>query len=473
MTHNDTFHSVNSFITNMTENVESKLRRNAKAANNRNNLRSVLMRLIDADMDLWTNDIIPSQLSKPIYENGLKWTADPSDDFNRVLHCGFADHASIASTIPPQYNWIDITGATYNGKYHGSARLAASMLKLKENKTIKEFARRIANMGYISHHNRFGFGKINAEGLVVSSAILRFDKPEEKNDWDDFEKYTFSIGFASREHSDAMELIDLFCEFFYIRKNTGIIRDIIGISPSGLTIRNRELDPETAKRCPPEFYPWMKGYSVQDYFNDFLEADENVLLLMGHPRTGKSSMIETAILTMGLNCLMCSDTHLAASPEFISQLERAVTESDSDIDFVVIEDADALMRTRNEEGNRELSRLLNATAGIGKGKGFKIVLTTNKHTTEGIDPALLGPGRCADIMKFGLLSPAEAAAARAAIGLPYVDKINEGQPLGAILTDSINRLKKSAQDSRISIVRERFPLARHNEPPAENEYKHD
>jgi ATP-dependent 26S proteasome regulatory subunit len=86
---------------------------------------------------------------------------------------------------------------------------------------------------------------------------------------------------------------------------------------------------------------------------------------------------------------------------------------------LLIEDADNAVMARSE-GNEGMSYLLNLTDGIIPLKK-KIVIVTNLPSINKVDPALIRPGRCYDILEFRSLTAEQAEAARASIDMPYLD----------------------------------------------------
>lgn len=238
----------------------------------------------------------------------------------------------------------------------------------------------------------------------------------------------------------------------------GVVDIITDVTPMGLEKRSTNIK-QGEKTTHPSFYPWMNGMSAMDYIQEYLDSKEKILYLYGLPGTGKSSLLMSAIAELGLRALMTSNAKITSNPAFVSKLCEKLGSSEGQYDLVIIEDGDAMMRPRmGDDGstNLALNELLSATDGIGA-VNFKLVLTSNKEDTEGIDPALLRHGRAFDIMKFGRVTPAEASIIRETMKLPPVNFIDD-VTLAQVMSGAAQPSMRSAQDEKVSIVGHRFPL---------------
>jgi ATP-dependent 26S proteasome regulatory subunit len=74
---------------------------------------------------------------------------------------------------------------------------------------------------------------------------------------------------------------------------------------------------------------------------------------------------------------------------------------------MVMEDADMFLKSR-KEGNTMMHKFLNVGDGLVTTRNKKMVFSTNLPSIKDIDPALVRPGRCYDIIHFGELNQAEA-----------------------------------------------------------------
>lgn len=81
--------------------------------------------------------------------------------------------------------------------------------------------------------------------------------------------------------------------------------------------------------------------------------------------------------------------------------------NDNKARILAYEDIDNYMKSR-DDGNLLMSTFLNASEGVIRHPGKKIILSTNLATIDKIDPALLRVGRCFDILQFHELDESQA-----------------------------------------------------------------
>ena len=82
-----------------------------------------------------------------------------------------------------------------------------------------------------------------------------------------------------------------------------------------------------------------------------------------------------------------------------------------------MEDADLLLTSREDDGNKLISRFLNVSDGLIRVKNKKMIFTTNISDFSKIDHAIIRPGRCYDFMHCRPLTALEARAAAAVAGV--------------------------------------------------------
>lgn len=236
-----------------------------------------------------------------------------------------------------------------------------------------------------------------------------------------------------------------------------LVHELTGFDERGeanfkLSELNEDMDYALA-----EFYPWITIDLVQ-YFQEFLDSRANVLVLIGCPGTGKSTFIRTMIKVMKLRALVAFQAEVITSPNFIKSCQRFLEMPSRDLEddgkfqptVAVIEDADELLAKRLA-GNHQMSEILNATSGIASDTLSKFIFSTNLKDLDVIDPALLRPGRCFDIIPFRELNADEARIVRRARGLEDIELDKHRKyKLAEVLNDAITLKKVDA------IVKPRF-----------------
>ena len=161
---------------------------------------------------------------------------------------------------------------------------------------------------------------------------------------------------------------------------------------------NKEMKvSEVNANAQDEFYPWIKE-GLDDYYKRYLESEENVLLLIGIPGTGKTTFIKNMLSRHKLDAVITYDEKLMSDDQFFLDFILG------DRDILIIEDADTMIMDREKENNTLLAKILNVSDGLIKNISKKIVFSTNITDKERIDSALMRPGRCFDVMDFRALT---------------------------------------------------------------------
>lgn len=165
------------------------------------------------------------------------------------------------------------------------------------------------------------------------------------------------------------------------------------------TIQERIDD--TFLQCSYPFIPEM-----QKYVQNFIQSSASILLLLGIPGSGKTRFIRYILSQMKI-----PDKRLDVSyTSFKQVIESTQLYKDflfGDQQLLILEDVDYHLAAR-KDGNYAMYALLNASDGVISHRGTKIILSTNLSTTNTIDPALLRPGRCFDVLQFRQLTYAES-----------------------------------------------------------------
>jgi hypothetical protein len=158
-----------------------------------------------------------------------------------------------------------------------------------------------------------------------------------------------------------------------------------------------------------EMYPWLDGRSLESYYEDFMASPASILLLIGPPGTGKTTFIRGMLQHTQTSATVSYDAAVLEKDYVFAQF------IEGDKSLLILEDADMFLKSR-KEGNTMMHKFLNVGDGLVTTKGKKLVFSTNLPSIKDIDPALVRPGRCYDIVKFNELSQAEAETLAAKTG---------------------------------------------------------
>ena len=173
------------------------------------------------------------------------------------------------------------------------------------------------------------------------------------------------------------------------------------------------------------------GINMREFLNSYIESDENIAIFVGRPGTGKTSLLklilrECALLEQDdIHAVYVKDPkvlhrsafwsmmsrHRACQFLILDDLDHELLPRDS-VEFkeyqAELEKANSLQVLDAESKSLDVSRkkaeqtivnqLLSFSDGLFQ-SSTKVLITTNLETTR-IDPAIIRPGRCFDILKF-------------------------------------------------------------------------
>jgi hypothetical protein len=160
--------------------------------------------------------------------------------------------------------------------------------------------------------------------------------------------------------------------------------------------------PLNKSRLPiKEMYPFLKGESLESFYDRFMDSNSNILLLIGPPGTGKTTFIR------GLLSHTNSSAYVTYDPSILEKDHMFAEFIGSDSSIMVLEDSDNFLKPRND-GNTMMAKFLNLGDGLVTTKGKKLIFSTNLPSIRDVDEALTRPGRCFGILDFNGLTYEEA-----------------------------------------------------------------
>lgn len=180
------------------------------------------------------------------------------------------------------------------------------------------------------------------------------------------------------------------------------------------SLSEQALDITMDDKFYPELYPHIPN--VDQYIDDYMKSKSSILLMLGPPGLGKSSLIRYFLKkTRWINSIVYDERVMRLEEFYVSFLK-------SSKECLIMEDADILMLDRESDQNVAMNKILNVSDGI-INLHKKIIFTANIENKDKIDKALIRPGRCFDILEFRPLTKAEAEIAAKAVGTTLkVDK---------------------------------------------------
>lgn len=189
-----------------------------------------------------------------------------------------------------------------------------------------------------------------------------------------------------------------------------------------------------------EMYPFLKGESLEDYYDRYMESSANILLLIGPPGTGKTTFIRGLLAHTNSSAIVSYDTNILDKDGFFARF------IENDENIMVLEDSDAFLKSRSD-GNTMMHRFLNVGDGLVTTKGKKMIFSTNLPSVRDIDSALIRPGRCFDIVEFKPLSLFDANKLAEKLGGKVPEK-KAGEVVEFSIAEIFNETQKNKPTQR-------------------------
>jgi hypothetical protein len=150
-----------------------------------------------------------------------------------------------------------------------------------------------------------------------------------------------------------------------------------------------------------EMYPFLGEKSLEKYYDDFMKSSASILLLIGPPGTGKTTFIRGMLQHTNSSATLTYDANILEKDYVFANF------IEGEKNVLILEDADMFLKSR-KEGNTIMHKFLNVGDGLVTTRGKKMVFSTNLPSIKDIDPALIRPGRCYDIVHFTELNQEQA-----------------------------------------------------------------
>jgi len=189
--------------------------------------------------------------------------------------------------------------------------------------------------------------------------------------------------------------------------------------------------PLNIERLPvDEMYPFLNGEKLTSYYERYLASNANILLLIGPPGTGKTTFIRGLLSHTNSSAIVTYDAAILEKDYLFARF------IEDDTGVMVLEDSDNFLKARSD-GNTMMHRFLNVGDGLVTTKGKKLIFSTNLPSIRDVDPALIRPGRCFDVLSFDQLNGDDAKKLADKLGVTYETKTNGKYSIAEIFNKKV------------------------------------
>jgi SpoVK/Ycf46/Vps4 family AAA+-type ATPase len=171
-----------------------------------------------------------------------------------------------------------------------------------------------------------------------------------------------------------------------------------------------------------EMYPFLKGESLESFYDRFMDSSSNILLLIGPPGTGKTTFIRGLLSHTNSSAYVTYDHEILEKDHIFAEFVG------SESSIMVLEDSDNFLKPR-KDGNTMMAKFLNLGDGLVTTKGKKLIFSTNLPSIRDVDNALTRPGRCFGILNFSGLTYDEAKVLQKKLKLSHELQVKDNHEL--------------------------------------------
>jgi SpoVK/Ycf46/Vps4 family AAA+-type ATPase len=171
-----------------------------------------------------------------------------------------------------------------------------------------------------------------------------------------------------------------------------------------------------------EMYPFLKGESLESFYDRFMDSSSNILLLIGPPGTGKTTFIRGLLSHTNSSAYVTYDHEILEKDHIFAEFVG------SESSIMVLEDSDNFLKPR-KDGNTMMAKFLNLGDGLVTTKGKKLIFSTNLPSIRDVDNALTRPGRCFGILNFSGLNYDEAKVLQKKLKLSHELQVKDNHEL--------------------------------------------
>lgn len=219
--------------------------------------------------------------------------------------------------------------------------------------------------------------------------------------------------------------VDITGDVYWVNKQMQVIQDKFEnvssyiewmYSADGSSVRI----PMNKEKLPMiEMYPFLNEPTLEEYYERYLKSSANILLLIGPPGTGKTTFIRGLLDYAQQSATVTYDANILEKDYIFANF------IENDTGIMVLEDCDKFLGAR-ADGNTMMHKFLNVGDGLVTTKGKKLIFSTNLPSIRDVDPALIRPGRCFDVLDFDKLTKEQAKKLANKLDIELDEKSEDG-----------------------------------------------
>ena len=308
-----------------------------------------------------------------------------------MLESTFSFTHNVSGTNPIVITYQGVLGVRLqslikdNNYYHNS--FSYFYMSLENHKKIKHM---LEEKGY----ECFYYSGSSKEFICIDDKrnIIKLNLIEDSKTY-----FKFSYNLLKLNDTAECQLVELISELAMVMDINTKINYFYFDQKEGLcsTTHQQKYTPDLSQ----ESYPNIPN--IDAYFDNYFNSNKAVLIFIGEPGTGKTSLIRNISARYTDSSSQSDGIFYTASAQALNSDALFQKFIGSNSRLMVLEDIDMHLSSR-QDGNEFMYKLLSTSDGFIKSpiEDKKIIISTNLSNIRDIDEALIRKGRCYGVVSF-------------------------------------------------------------------------